>query len=109
MDRGSLIRKRKGGSRGCLKLLLGSSTVKGRCGWRESSSLGERITFWRCAFFPNGSSALFTVAPRNARNAHRRLGRENAQCPSARGAKEHLEEILSVRVARRVAQDHTVS
>src|SRR5882762_9593860 len=40
----------------------------------------------------------FTVAPRNARNAHRRLGRE-----------QHLEEILSVRVARRVAQDHTVS
>src|ERR1700675_254280 len=40
----------------------------------------------------------FTVAPRNARNAHRRLGRE-----------QHLEEILSVRVARKVAQDHTVS
>jgi hypothetical protein len=40
----------------------------------------------------------FTVAPRNARNAHRPLGRE-----------QHLEEILSVRVARRVAQDHTVS
>src|SRR5260370_18365415 len=40
----------------------------------------------------------FTVAPRNARNAHRRLGRE-----------QHLEEILSVRVARRVAEDHTVS
>ena len=40
----------------------------------------------------------FTVAPRNARNAHRRLGRE-----------QHLEEILSVRVARKVAEDHTVS
>src|SRR5580704_856027 len=40
----------------------------------------------------------FTVTPRNARNAHRRLGRE-----------QHLEEILSVRVARRVAEDHTVS
>src|SRR5260370_1456026 len=40
----------------------------------------------------------FTVTPRNARNAHRRLGRE-----------EDLEEILSVRVARRVAEDHTVS
>jgi len=40
----------------------------------------------------------FTVAPRNARNAHRRLGPE-----------QHLEEILSVRVARQVAQDHTVS
>jgi transposase len=40
----------------------------------------------------------FTVTPRNARNAHRRLGGEH-----------RLEEILSVRVARRVAQDHTVS
>ena len=40
----------------------------------------------------------FTVAPRNTRNAHRPLGRE-----------QHLEEILSVRAARRVAQDHTVS
>src|ERR1700726_454926 len=40
----------------------------------------------------------FTVAPRNARNAHRRLGQE-----------QRLEEILSVRVARKVAQDHTVS
>jgi transposase len=40
----------------------------------------------------------FTVAARNPRNAHRRLGRE-----------QHLEEILSVRVARKVAQDHTVS
>lgn len=40
----------------------------------------------------------FTVLPRNPRNAHRRLGREH-----------RLEEILSVRVARKVAQDHTVS
>jgi transposase len=40
----------------------------------------------------------FTVAGRNPRNAHRRLGHE-----------QHLEEILSVRVARKVAQDHTVS
>src|ERR1700680_2173811 len=40
----------------------------------------------------------FTVAARNPRNAHRRLVRE-----------QHLEEILSVRVARKVAQDHTVS
>jgi hypothetical protein len=40
----------------------------------------------------------FTVAPRNPHNAHRRLGREH-----------RLEEILSVRVARKVAQDHTVS
>jgi transposase len=40
----------------------------------------------------------FTVLPRNPRNAHRRLGREH-----------RLEEILSVRVARKVADDHTVS
>ena len=40
----------------------------------------------------------FTVAPRNPRDAHRRLGREH-----------RLEEILSVRAARQVAQDHTVS
>ncbi|MGB6718322.1 MAG: hypothetical protein WBE47_15335, partial [Candidatus Acidiferrales bacterium] len=40
----------------------------------------------------------FTVAARNPRNVHRQLGRE-----------QHLEEILSVRVARKVAQDHTVS
>jgi hypothetical protein len=40
----------------------------------------------------------FTVAPRNSRNAHRRLGQEH-----------HLEEILRARAARRVAQDHTVS
>ncbi len=40
----------------------------------------------------------FTVMPRHPRNAHRRLGRE-----------QRLEEILSVRVARKVAEDHTVS
>jgi transposase len=40
----------------------------------------------------------FTVTPRHPRNAHRRLGREH-----------RLEEILSVRVARQVADDHTVS
>jgi hypothetical protein len=40
----------------------------------------------------------FSVAPRQPRNAHRRLGQEH-----------RLEEILSVRAARKVAQDHTVS
>ncbi|MGH8336654.1 MAG: ISNCY family transposase, partial [Gammaproteobacteria bacterium] len=40
----------------------------------------------------------FTVAPRDPRNAHRRLSRG-----------QRLEEILSVRVARKVADDHTVS
>src|SRR5271156_5599113 len=40
----------------------------------------------------------FTVVPRHPRDAHRRLGRE-----------QRLEEILSVRAARQVADDHTVS
>src|SRR5450759_165031 len=40
----------------------------------------------------------FTVAPRNPRNAHRRLD-----------GGQRLEEILSVRVGRTVADDHTVS
>src|SRR6267143_4317574 len=40
----------------------------------------------------------FTVAPRRPRNAHRRLDRN-----------QRLEEILSVRVGRQVADDHTVS
>jgi hypothetical protein len=53
--------------------------------------------FLEMRFFPEWEQR-FTVAPRNARNAHRRLGHD-----------QRLEEILSVRVARRVAQDHTVS
>ena len=53
--------------------------------------------FLETRFLPEWE-ARFTVAPRNPRNAHRRLGREHC-----------LEEILSVRVARKVAQDHTVS
>src|ERR1700738_3457149 len=40
----------------------------------------------------------FTVVPRQSRNAHRPLGSE-----------QRLEEILSVRITRRVAEDHTVS
>ncbi len=40
----------------------------------------------------------FTVASRRSGNAHRPLGPD-----------QHLEQILSVRVARQVAQDHTVS
>ncbi len=40
----------------------------------------------------------FAVVARHPRNAHRRLGRE-----------QRLEEILSVRAARQVADDHTVS
>jgi winged helix-turn helix protein len=40
----------------------------------------------------------FAVAPRRRQNAHRSLGRDH-----------RLEEILSVRVARTVANDHTVS
>jgi len=46
---------------------------------------------------PNGNS-VSRVAARNPRNAHRRLDGE-----------QQLEEILSVRVARKVAEDYTVS
>ncbi len=53
--------------------------------------------FLETCFLPEWEQR-FTVAPRNPRNAHRRLGREH-----------RLEEILSVRVARKVADDHTVS
>src|ERR1700751_1167423 len=53
--------------------------------------------FLQMRFLPEWEQR-FTVAPRNARNAHRRLGQE-----------QRLEEILSVRMALKVAQDHTVS
>ena len=53
--------------------------------------------FWETRFLPEWKQR-FTVAPRNPRNAHRQLG------PAQR-----LDEILSVRAVRKVAQDHTVS
>ena len=53
--------------------------------------------FLETRFLPQWEQC-FTVAPRNPRDAHRGLGRE-----------QRLEEILSVRVARQVADDHTVS
>src|SRR6266702_4074770 len=53
--------------------------------------------FLETCFLPEWEQR-FTVAPRNPRNAHRRLGREH-----------RLEEVLSVRVARKVTDDHTVS
>jgi len=53
--------------------------------------------FLQMRFLPEWEQR-FSVAPRNPRNAHRRLYRE-----------QHLEEILSVRVVRKVADDHTVS
>jgi len=60
-------------------------------------SMAAANHFLESRFLPEWEER-FTVAPRNARNAHRRLGREH-----------RLEEILSVRVTRTVAQDHTVS
>jgi len=87
-------RKQKGVSRGCLKLFRTAWCKK--CVWPESIACRPRITIWRRAFLPEWEQR-FAVAPRNARNAHRRLGRE-----------QHLEEILSVRAGRRVAEDHTV-
>ena len=53
--------------------------------------------FLEMCFLPEWEQR-FTVQPRNPRNAHRRLDREH-----------RLEEILSVRAARKVAPDHTVS
>jgi hypothetical protein len=53
--------------------------------------------FLETRFLPDWEKR-FTVAPRNAHDAHRRLGRE-----------QRLEEILSVRVVRQMAKDHTVS
>ncbi len=53
--------------------------------------------FLRWHFLPQWEER-FTVVPRQSRNAHRRLGREH-----------RLEEILSVRVGRKIAEDHTVS
>jgi hypothetical protein len=63
----------------------------------EIDSIAAANHFLETRFLPEWEER-FTVVPRNPRNAHRRLGREH-----------HLEEILSVRVARKVAQDHTVS
>src|ERR1700692_4576453 len=53
--------------------------------------------FWEMRFVPEWQQR-FTVVPRNARDGHRRLGHD-----------QRLEEILSVRVARKAAQDPTVS
>src|ERR1700676_5298856 len=60
-------------------------------------SLAAANHFLETHFLPQWEER-FSVAPRNPRNAHRRLGRE-----------QRLEEILSVRITRRVADDHTVS
>jgi hypothetical protein len=60
-------------------------------------SLQAANHFLETRFIPEWEQR-FTVAARNPRNAHRQLGRA-----------QHLEEILSVRVTRKVGQDHTVS
>lgn len=59
-------------------------------------TIEEANWFFETRFLPQWEER-FTVAPRRPRDAHRPLGREH-----------RLEEILSVRVARSVAQDHTV-
>ena len=56
-----------------------------------------RQSFLEMRFLPAWEER-FTVAPRSSRKAHRRLD-----------AQQRLEEILSVRVGRQVADDHTVS
>ena len=60
-------------------------------------SIAAANHFLETRFLPEWEQR-FTVQPRNPRNAHRRLDREH-----------RLEEILSVRAARKVAADHTVS
>src|ERR1700730_3499905 len=60
-------------------------------------SIAAANHFLETCFIPQWEER-FTVAPRNPRNAH---------CPL--DAKQQLEEILSVRVGRTVADDHTVS
>ena len=60
-------------------------------------SMAAANHFLETRFLPEWEQR-FTVRPRNARNAHRRLDGE-----------QRLEAILSVRVARKVAQDYTVS
>jgi hypothetical protein len=60
-------------------------------------SIAAANHFLETRFLPEWEKR-FTVAPRHPRNAHRRLERE-----------QRLEEILSVRVARQVSDDHTVS
>jgi hypothetical protein len=63
----------------------------------EIDTIEAANQFLELRFIPEWEQR-FTVAPRQPRNAHRRLGPEH-----------RLEEILSVRAARKVAQDHTVS
>jgi transposase len=63
----------------------------------EIDTIQAANRFLELRFIPDWEQR-FTVAPRKPRNAHRRLGSDH-----------RLEEILSVRVARQVAQDHTVS
>jgi|307.fasta_scaffold50620_1 transposase len=60
-------------------------------------SISAANHFLETRFLPEWEQR-FTVQPRNPRNAHRRLDREH-----------RLEEILSVRAARKVAPDYTVS
>ena len=60
-------------------------------------SLAAANHFLETHFLPQWEER-FSVAPRNPRNAHRRLD-----------GGQRLEEILSVRVGRTVADDHTVS
>ena len=60
-------------------------------------SMAAANHFLETRFLPQWEER-FSVAPRNPRNAHRRLD-----------GGQRLEEILSVRVGRTVADDHTVS
>jgi hypothetical protein len=70
-----------------MSAFLGAGRPDGRGCWRAS----KEITFW-----PFWETRL-TVRPAQNSNAHRRIERT-----------QRLEQILSVRIARSVASDHTV-
>jgi hypothetical protein len=65
--------------------------------WAEIDTLEAANRFLEITFWPSWEER-FSVPPARSSNAHRSLGRAH-----------RLEQILSVRVARMVASDHTVS
>ena len=76
--------------------MLQNRLVK-ECVWRKIRTREQADCFLEITFWPFWSQR-FRVQPAQSGNAHRRVERT-----------QHLEQILSVRVARTVASDHTVS
>jgi transposase len=86
-------------AKGRIERLFG--TLQGRLvkqmRWAEIDTLEAANRFLEITFWPSWQER-FSVAPARSSNAHQSLGRAH-----------RLEQILSVRVARMVASDHTVS